>query len=97
MMSEGGDTGKRARLLPAYVEIMAAVDDLQAAERGCAELDSIAEAEEEPERSPPWRACARPGRARRRAPAGVARPTLRRADELWRRFAAPYESARRES
>ena len=32
--SEGGDTGKRARLLPAYVEIMAAVDDLEAAERG---------------------------------------------------------------
>ena len=47
-MSEGGDPGKRARLLPAYVEIMVAAGDLEAAELGCAELDSIAQAEEKP-------------------------------------------------
>ena len=92
-MSEGGDTGKRARLLPAYVEIMAAVDDLQAAERGCAELDSIAQAEESPEFAAGC-ACARPGRARRGRPQASLAASLRRADELWRRFAAPYESAR---
>ena len=48
VVSEAGDVGKRARLLPAYVEIMAAVDDLRAAEEGCTELDSIARGEEEP-------------------------------------------------
>ena len=48
VMSEGGDPGKRARLLPAYVEIMVAAGDLEAAELGCAELDSIAQAEEKP-------------------------------------------------
>ena len=45
---EATDLGKRARLLPAYVEIMVAVGALQAAEEGGAELDSIAEREEEP-------------------------------------------------
>ena len=48
MVSEAGDPGQRAGLLPAYVEIMAANGALQVAEEGCAELDSIAEQEEEP-------------------------------------------------
>jgi DNA-binding CsgD family transcriptional regulator/tetratricopeptide (TPR) repeat protein len=92
--SEGGDTGKRARLLPAYVEIMAAIDDLAAAEGACAELDSIAQAEEEP-----GALAARAAQARGlveleagRSQAALA--SLRRADELWRGLAAPYESAR---
>jgi DNA-binding CsgD family transcriptional regulator len=94
VMSEGGGSGRRGRLLPAYVEIMAAVDDLQAAERGCAELDSIAHAEEEPGALAAMAAQARGlvELAAGRSQASLA--SLRRADELWRRFAAPYECAR---
>jgi DNA-binding CsgD family transcriptional regulator len=94
VMSEAGDPGKRARLLPAYVEIMAGIDDLQAAERGCVELESIARAEEEPGALGAMAAHARglvelaAGRSR------AALASLRPADELWRRLAAPYESAR---
>ena len=94
VMSEGGGPAKRARLLPAYVEIMAAVDDLEAAEQGCAELGSIAGAEEEP-----GLLCAMAAQARGLVKLAAGRSQeslapLRRADELWRRFAAPYESAR---
>jgi DNA-binding CsgD family transcriptional regulator len=94
VMSEGGGPAKRARLLPAYVEIMAAVDDLEAAEQGCAELGSIARAEEEP-----GLLCAMAAQARGLVELTAGRSQeslapLRRADELWRRFAAPYESAR---
>ena len=94
MISEGGETGKRARLLPAYVEIMAAIDDLKAAEQACAELDSIAEAEEQPGALTATAAQARGlvELAAGRSQAALA--SLRRADELWRRLAAPYESAR---
>jgi DNA-binding CsgD family transcriptional regulator len=94
VMSEAGDPVKRARLVPAYVEILAAVDDLEAAQQGCAELDSIARAEAEPGALAAMAAQAR-GRvelAAGRAQASLA--SLRRADELWRGFAAPYESAR---
>jgi DNA-binding CsgD family transcriptional regulator len=94
VMSEDSDAGKRARLLPAYVEIMAAVGDLQAAERGCAELDSIARAEEEPGA---LTAMAGQSRGLLELAVGDAQASLaslRRADEQWRRLAAPYESAR---
>ena len=93
-MSEGGDPGKRARLLPAYVEIMVAAGDLEAAELGCAELDSIAQAEEKP-----GALAAMAAQARGLVELAAGRPQeslafLRRADELWRRLAAPYESSR---
>jgi DNA-binding CsgD family transcriptional regulator len=94
VISEAGDHGKRARLLPAYVEIMAAVDDLQAAERGCAELDSIAQAEEEPGALGAMAAQARGLVELAAGQAQASLASLRRAVELWRRFAAPYESAR---
>jgi DNA-binding CsgD family transcriptional regulator len=94
LMSEGGDSGKRARLLPAYVEIMAAVDDLEAAERGCVELDSIAEAEEEPALLGAMAAHARGLVELTAGHSQASLASLRRADELWRRLAAPYESAR---
>jgi DNA-binding CsgD family transcriptional regulator len=94
VMSEGGDAGKRARLLPAYVEIMSAADDLEAAERGCAELESIAQAEEKP-----GALAAMAAQARGLVELAAGRPqaalaSLRRADELWRGLAAPYESSR---
>jgi DNA-binding CsgD family transcriptional regulator len=94
VISEGGDPGRRARLLPAYVEIMAAVDDLQAAERGCAELDSIAQAEETPGA---LSAAAAQARGLAELAAGNSQASLaslRRAAEQWRHLAAPYESAR---
>jgi DNA-binding CsgD family transcriptional regulator len=93
-MAEGGDSGKRARLLPAYVEIMAAVDDLEAAERGCGELDSIAEGEEEPAVLGAMAAHARGLVELTAGHSQASLAPLRRADELWRRLAAPYESAR---
>jgi DNA-binding CsgD family transcriptional regulator len=92
--SEAGDPGKRARLLPAYVEILVAVGDLEEADRACAELDSIARAEEKPGALSATSAHARgvaelaAGRTRESL------ASLRRADELWRSLSAPYESAR---
>jgi DNA-binding CsgD family transcriptional regulator len=73
---------------------MAATGDLHEAARGCAELDSIAEAEEEPGALGGMAA-----HARGLVELAAGRPqasltSLRRADELWRRLAAPYESAR---
>ena len=94
VISEGGDSGKRARLLPAYVEIMAAVDDLQAAQRGCAELDSIAEDEEEPGVLGAMAAHARGLVDLAAGHSQASLGSLRRADGLWRSLAAPYESAR---
>jgi DNA-binding CsgD family transcriptional regulator len=94
MVSEGGAPGKRARLLPAYVEVMAAVDDLEAAEIGVAELESLAQAEDEPGA---LTSIASQARGLVELAAGnphASLASLRRADELWRRFAAPYESAR---
>jgi DNA-binding CsgD family transcriptional regulator len=94
VMSEGGEAGKRSRLLPAHVEIMVAVDDLEAARRGCAELDSIAQAEEEPGLLAAMAAQARGLVELAAGHSQASLASLRRADELWRHFAAPYESAR---
>jgi DNA-binding CsgD family transcriptional regulator len=94
VVSEGGGPGRRGRLLPAYVEIMLDVDDLEAAERGCAELEAIARAEGEPGFLGAMAAQAR-GQvelAAGRSQASLA--SLRRAEGLWQRFAAPYECAR---
>jgi ATP/maltotriose-dependent transcriptional regulator MalT len=81
-------------LLPAYVEIMTATEDLEAAERGCEELEQIAEADEEPGT---LSASAAQVRGLVELAAGRAQNSLallRRADELWRRMRNPYESAR---
>jgi DNA-binding CsgD family transcriptional regulator len=94
VISEGGDPGRRARLLPAYVEIMVAVDDLEAAERGCAELDRIAQAEETPGA---LSAAAAQARGLVELAAGnwqASLASLRPAAEQWRHLAAPYECAR---
>jgi DNA-binding CsgD family transcriptional regulator len=94
VMSEGGGPGKRARLLPAYIEIMTAIDDQQAAEEACAELDSIAEAEEDPGALTAMAAQARGLVELAAGRSQAALVSLRRADERWRQLAAPYESAR---
>jgi len=93
VVSEVGNTGKRARLLPAYVEILAAVGDLEAAEEGCAQLDSIVRDEE------PGALAAMAAQAHGHVELASGNPEeslprLRRAGELWRQFKAPYEDAR---
>jgi DNA-binding CsgD family transcriptional regulator len=93
-LSEGGGHSRRATLLPAYVEILVAVEDLQAAQRACAELDSIAQAEEEPGALGAMAAHTRGLVELAAGHSQASLASLRRADELWRRFAAPYESAR---
>jgi DNA-binding CsgD family transcriptional regulator len=93
-ISEAKRPGKRATLLPAHVEVMAAAEDLEEAERACAELDALAEAEEKPGA---FGAMAAQARGVVELAAGRPRESLaslRRADEIWHRFAAPYESAR---
>jgi DNA-binding NarL/FixJ family response regulator len=93
-MAEAADPSRRARLLPAHVEVMAAVDDLREAEQACEELESIAEAEEKPGTLSAMAAQAQGlvELAAGRSQESLA--SLRRADELWRGLAAPYESAR---
>ncbi|MGH2922746.1 MAG: LuxR C-terminal-related transcriptional regulator [Solirubrobacterales bacterium] len=92
--SEAAGRGRRASLLPAFVEIMVVRGDLPAAEGGCAELESIAAAEDDPGSLTALAAQARglvelgAGRPRE------ALPPLRRAEQLWRLFEAPYEHAR---
>jgi DNA-binding CsgD family transcriptional regulator len=93
-MSEAKEPGKRVRLLPAHVEVMAAAADLREAEQACAELDALAEAEEKP-----GALTAMAAQARGLVELAAGRPqeslaSLRRADEIWHRLAAPYESAR---
>ena len=94
-MAETAEPGKRAGLLPACVEIMLAVGDVDAARGACGELELIAEGHE-----------ARRARARWRRRRGVrsswptgdaarrARRALRRAGEVWQELEAPYEAAR---
>jgi DNA-binding CsgD family transcriptional regulator len=93
-ISEAQGPGKRATLLPAYVEVTAAAQDLRDAERACAELDALAGAEEKP-----GALAAMAAQARGTVELAAGRPqeslaSLRRADEIWRGLAAPYESAR---
>jgi DNA-binding CsgD family transcriptional regulator len=91
--SETSEPGKRASLLPAYVEIMLAVDDLDAAREACGELESIA-------RGQGNGALGAMGAQVRGAvelatgDASAALTALRRAGEVWQEFDAPYEAAR---
>jgi DNA-binding NarL/FixJ family response regulator len=80
-------------LLPTFVEIMLAVDDLDAAGAGCEELESIARRQE----SRALEAMAAQARGALRLAEGdprAALPSLRRAAERWQRFEAPYQLAR---
>ncbi len=92
--SEAADSARRARLLPAYVEIMAATGNIEAAREGCEDFDSIAAGEEEPGA---LAAMATQARGLVELAAGNPRQSLaalRRASELWLGLKAPYESAR---
>jgi DNA-binding CsgD family transcriptional regulator len=93
-LSEAEGPGKRARLLPAHTEVMAAVGDLEEAERASAELGSIAEAEDTPGALGAMAAQALGLVELTRGRSKDSLVSLRRADEIWRGLAAPYESAR---
>ena len=79
--AEADGAGRRAALLPAYVEIMCATGDLDAAQPGCTELEEIALAEEKPglsRRRPRTRGAppsSRPDARRRPSPRSVGQPS----------------------
>jgi DNA-binding NarL/FixJ family response regulator len=90
--SEISEPGKRAGLLPAYVEIMLAVDDLDAAREACAELESIGRGQ--PSDALGAMAAQARGAVELAGDARAALTSLRRAGEVWQQFEAPYEAAR---
>jgi DNA-binding CsgD family transcriptional regulator len=92
-LGETAELPRRAQMLPAYVEIMLAAGDADAARAACAELAEIAEANE----SAMLGAMAAHARgaldlAGGDAPAALV--CLRRAANQWQQLEAPYEAAR---
>ena len=89
-LDEAHDRMRRSRLLPAYVEIMLGVGDLEAAQAGADELIRIAA-----EQSVPYlRACAASASGAVLLARGQAREALaplREAQEGWQALEAPYE------
>jgi DNA-binding CsgD family transcriptional regulator len=84
---------QRGRLLPAYVEIMLATDELDEAGRGSLELEALTgKLGSEVLRAAALQAEGAVALARGDAGAAVA--PLRRSFELWQRLEAPYEAAR---
>ncbi len=84
---------KRAALLPAYVEIMLAVGDLDAAQTACRELEEIADRHAS-EMLGAAAAHARGQLALEEEDSQAALAALRRAWDTWRQLGAPYEAAR---
>jgi DNA-binding NarL/FixJ family response regulator len=92
-VGEASELPQRARLLPAYVEIMLAVGDAGAARAAVAELEQIAGDHE----GGMLEAMAAHARGTVDLAAGDVRGALRslhRAAQLWLRLEAPYETAR---
>ena len=92
VLAETPEPLRRARLLPACVEIMLALGDGAAAREACGELDEVAKRCE----SPMLRATAERARGMVELSAGDAQAallSLRRAWQLWRELDAPYETA----
>jgi DNA-binding CsgD family transcriptional regulator len=83
----------RAGLLPAYVEIMLAVGELEAARTACRELEEIAERQGS-EVLRALHAQARGAVALAEGDARAALLSLRDAQRLWQELETPYESAR---
>jgi DNA-binding CsgD family transcriptional regulator len=92
-VGETTDPLKRTRLLPAYIEIMLAVGDVEEARSACDELQEISARYE----SPMLGAIASHARGAVDLVEGDARaalPALRRAWQVWQELEAPYEVAR---
>ena len=84
---------KRVALLPAYIEIMLAVGELERAQAACSELDDIA-ARQGSDALSAIAAQAHGAASLAEGHADKALARLRRALELWRELPAPYEAAR---
>ncbi len=92
-LGEADDPLRRARLLPACVEILLAVDDLSGARAAAEELDSLASSDDVPAlRALAWQAAGAVTLAG--GDARHALTLLRRAHQVWRDLAVPYEVAR---
>jgi DNA-binding NarL/FixJ family response regulator len=87
------DRLQRVRVLPAYVEIMLAASDLDAARDACGELDDLARTFD----TDVLRAVAAQARGALALVEGDARGAsglLRRSFDLWQKLEAPYDAAR---
>ncbi len=91
--TETSEIGKRAGLLPAYVEIMLAVGDHEAAHGACRELERLSEGSERGTLGA-MAAQARGAVELTQGDAQTALASLRRAGEVWQQLEAPYEAAR---
>ena len=92
-LGEATERLARAKLLPGFVEIMLAVDDIAAADEGVAELAEIVDTHD----SAVLRARSAYARGAVHLAGGspeLALPALRRAWQSWRDLDAPYEAAR---
>jgi DNA-binding CsgD family transcriptional regulator len=91
--STTADRLKRMSLLPAYIEIMLAVGDVEDARNACRELEDIARSfDTEVPRAIAAHACGAVDLAEGNAQAALA--SLRGACEVWQRIEAPYAVAR---
>ena len=93
VVSATTDQSRRTRLLPAYVEIMLAVSDIENARNACRELADIAECFGTGVLTA-MAAHAQGAVELAEGDAQAALGSLRRAFELWRQVEAPYEVAR---
>ena len=93
VVSATTDQLQRTRLLPAYVEIMLAVSDIENARSACRELADIAEGFDTGVLSA-MAAHAQGAVELAEGDAQAALGSLRRAFEAWRQVEAPYEAAR---
>jgi DNA-binding CsgD family transcriptional regulator len=93
VVGAASDRLERARLLPAYVEILVAVGDLDEAEAGCRELEEIATSFDS-EILDAIAAHARGAVDLARGDAATAIVPLRSAFAVWNRFGAPYLATR---
>jgi DNA-binding NarL/FixJ family response regulator len=92
-LGEAKEPLRRANLLPAFIEIMLAAEDVETAREGCRELEEIAAGYE----SAMLAALVAHARGASELAAGDARPalvSLRKAEETWQELEAPYDAAR---
>jgi DNA-binding CsgD family transcriptional regulator len=93
VVAESHEAGERAGILPAYIEIMLALDDIEAARDACRELEAIAAGQERGALG----ALAAQARGAVELAAGdafSALASLRHAGAVWQDLRAPYEAAR---
>jgi ATP/maltotriose-dependent transcriptional regulator MalT len=93
VVGETADGLSRAGLLPAYVEILLAVGDVEEARRACGELQEIA-AQCDSEMLHALLAQSRGAVELAAGDAGSALVSLRQAVQTWQELEAPYEAAR---